>query len=112
MRINASQIRLLANLFGSDGSPEKNAAINALKVIFPNAYKWEQLQLEILFRRHDFAGGDMVVDILVTDGPAATLLTVWRPGKDKEIEIPFIGYVYKVIGDSFQGTIKVFRCAE
>ena len=115
MRIKASQIRMLANLFGKDDSLEKSLASKALMVIFPDAFKWERLQAEIIFRRHDFAGGDMVIDILVSNGltsPATTLLTVWRPGQDKEIEIAIDGYVYKVIGDAFHGTIKVFRCAE
>ena len=112
MRVNASQIRLMVNLFGKEDTMERRDAKTALMAIFPEAFKWEQLQAEILFRRHDFAGGDMVIDVLVTDGPAATLLTVWRPGKDKSIEIPISGYVYKIIGDAFQGTIKVFRCAE
>ena len=108
MRIKASQIRQLAELFPPG---ERDRVMIGLKAIFPEAFAWKKLSPDqIRTAPYKFLNDEMGI-CLFEKSAGETYLGVYRPGKGEQ-EFAVGGFRYRVMEMLKDGCFSVWRCEE
>ena len=120
MRIKASQIRQLAELFAPG---ERDRVTIGLKAIFPEAFAWKKLSPDqIQTEPYKFLNDEIGIHLFDKFGGEVDIhelgvrqrnvnIGVYRPGKGEQ-EFAVGGFCYRIVETLKDGCFSVWRCEE